>query len=319
MDNNTAARKVKYGTFCQDHIDTVFQKDWWLDSVCGADGWDVVLFEVQEKVLGAMPYAISKKGFYTIISQPIFTQKLGPCLVYPDGINQNKLLSFEKKAFTFLIEQLPKFDLFQQNFNNHTKNWLPFYWKGFKQTTRYSYRIDNINNIDDVYDGFDRSKKKQIKKGLKEVEIRYDLSAREFYESHVQTLAQNGKKISYSYDVFNRIYENAKQRDSGKIIAAFDQDKNLHAALFIVWDRECAYNLISTIDVRHRNSGASTLVVYEAIKSVRNSTGAFDFCGSMDVNIENSIRKFGGNQIPYFSISKNNSFVLSFLDLVKQN
>ena len=77
MDNNTAARKVKYGTFCQDHIDTVFQKDWWLDSVCGADGWDVVLFEVQEKVLGAMPYAISKKGFYTIISQPIFTQKLG--------------------------------------------------------------------------------------------------------------------------------------------------------------------------------------------------------------------------------------------------
>ena len=98
--------------------------------------------------------------------------------------------------------------------------------------------IDNINNIDDVYDGFDRSKKKQIKKGLKEVEIRYDLSAREFYESHVQTLAQNGKKISYSYDVFNRIYENAKQRDSGKIIAAFDQDKNFARGLFLLFGIE---------------------------------------------------------------------------------
>lgn len=39
----------------------------------------------------------------------------------------------------YFIDNLPKFDYFNMNFHYSITNWLPFYWRGFKQTTRYTY------------------------------------------------------------------------------------------------------------------------------------------------------------------------------------
>ena len=44
--NLLMTNKEKYRKFCQKEKDIpIFSKDWWLDSVCGENGWDVVLFE----------------------------------------------------------------------------------------------------------------------------------------------------------------------------------------------------------------------------------------------------------------------------------
>jgi len=88
---------------------------------------------------------------------------------------------------------------------------------------------------------------------------------------------------------------------------------NLHAALFIVWDENCAYNLISTINPKFRSSGASSLVFWEAIKHMSTKSKLFDFEGSMDKNIEESFREFGSTQIPYFRIRKFNSVCFKIL------
>ena len=73
----------------------------------------------------------------------------------------------------------------------------------------------------------------------------------------------------------------------------------------MIWDAETAYDLISTIDPEYRNSGAASLAVYEIIKYVKTQgiTG-FDFEGSMIEGVENSFRKFGTVQTPYFFICK---------------
>lgn len=307
------SKKEKYRNFCINKNISVFGKDWWLDSVCGEDNWDVCLVENDEGIIASLPYYRTRKIGFNIISMPVFTQTMGLYIKYPSGLKRDEKLSYEKKILDNLMNQIPSISFFQQSYKYTLTNWLPFYWKGYNQTTRYTYLIEDIINLEQVFDGFSRSKKKNIKKSEKIVSVKFDLPAKEFYQNHRETLSKQNKVISYDFDTFNLMYKNAYKNDSGRTIYAVDENNNIHAALFVIWDLDSAYNLISTIDPLYRNSGANSLLIKEIIKFTSVKTKNFDFCGSMIENVEHSIRKFGGIQKPYFEISKSNSRSYSLL------
>ena len=165
--------KEKYNIFCQSEKDMpIFSKPYWLDALCGVENWDVILLEEQGEIIASMPYYFKLEWGFSIIKMPILTQKLGPFIKYPMNQSYSKKLSFEKKILTKIIIELPKFHSFNQNFNYSQKNWLPFFWKKFKQTTRYTYVIDDLTNLNEIYSNFDRSKKKNIKKAEKIIKDR---------------------------------------------------------------------------------------------------------------------------------------------------
>lgn len=309
----------KYREFCKTEKDIpIFSKDWWLDSVCGYDNWDVVLIERDKEILASFPYYKIKKSIFNIIVMPTQTQTMGIYIKYPENQKYEKKLSFEKVIMNELIEKLPYVDKFLQNFHYDITNWLPFYWKGYKQTTKYTYIIEDLTDLDDVFTSFNHSKRKNIKKSEKFLEIKFDLSVEDFYENHKLTLGKQNSTIAYSFQVFKNMYENGYKNNSARSIYAVDENNNIHGALFIVWDKNSAYNLISTIDPDYRNSGSASLLVKEAIKFASTKTNKFDFEGSMDENIEQSFRQFGAIQKPYFNISKNNSKVLKIIELIKE-
>ena len=100
-----------------------------------------------------------------------------------------------------------------------------------------------------------------------------------------------------------------------------DRDDNLHAAIFVVFDSKSAYYLISTIDPDFRNSGASTLLIKKAIEYLAPFTQRFDFEGSMIDGVENSFRRIGARQIPYFAITRSNlaiELMLSFRNVLEK-
>jgi len=289
---------------------SVFSKGWWLDAVCGKDNWDVVTIKKNEVIVAALPFATSRRFIYKGIELPPFTPRLGPWVKYPEKITHVDQLSFEKDIFTQLINGLPKFDYFSQAFNPAFKNWLPFFWHGFRQMTKYTYIIEDISDIDLVVTNFSYAKKKNIKKAEKSVKIRFDLPAKEFYEHHKYTLAKQGRKIVYSFDLFERMYDAAYKNNSGTTIYAIDEQKNIHSALFVIWDDISAYDLISTIEPDYRGSGSASLLIREIIKHVSNKTKSFDFEGSMIENVENSFKQFGAIQTQYFKITKFNARIL---------
>jgi len=296
----------------------VFSRDWWLDAVCdGADNWDVALVENGGEVMATMPYYVKHKYGFTLLTQPPLTQTLGPW-IRPSSAKHAKALGQQKHLMYGLIEQLPKCDLFMQNWHYSITNWLPFYWKGFSQTTRYTYVIEDLSDLDKVFSGFEHSKRKNIKKSEKIINIVFDITADQFYDNHQMTLLKQNSKISYSKDLFKRIYKAGYQNDSARTIAAYDQYGNLHAALFVIWDNQSAYDLISTIDPDYRNYGAASLLIREIIKFVSVRTNKFDFEGSMIEQVERSFRQFGAIQKPYFFISKTSSRLLRVRDAMKQ-
>lgn len=309
----------KYKEFCKIEKNIpIFSQPWWLDAVCGSENWDVVLIEQDNFIIATLPYYKSKKYFFDIINMPQLTQFLGVYIKYPEEQRYEKRISYEKEILNNIINKLPKFDFFLQNFNYSFTNWLAFYWRNFKQTTKYTYVIEDLNDLEKVYSCFSHAKKKNIKKAEKIVRVKFDLSAYDFYQNHKMTLAKQGEKISYNYEVFSKIYNSSYKYNSGRTIYAVDVHGNIHAALFVIWDANSAYDLISTIDPDFRKSGAATLLVKHIIEYVSDKTCKFDFEGSMIESVENSFRQFGAIQKPYFQISKINSRILKIKRAIKE-
>lgn len=297
----------------------IFSKDWWMDSVCGEDQWDVLIVEKRGEVVATLPYYLKKKWGFKYITQPQLTQTNGIWIKYLEVQKYSKKISYEKEIMTNIIEQLENLDIdyYHQKFHYSVTNWLPFYWKGFSQTTRYTYVIENLSDLDKVFIDFDHAKRKNIKKAKELVKIKFDLPSEEFYENHRMTLNKQNDKIIYSSELFKKIYDASYERKNGKVIYAIDAEKNIHAAIFVVWDSESAYDLISTIDPDFRNSGAASLLVFEIIRYLKDYVKKFDFEGSMIENVENSFRQFGAVQKPYFDISKTHSKILKFLNAAR--
>ena len=281
----------------------IFCRSWWLE-VVAPQRFRILTLHKGDKIVAGMPMVYAQKWGFRAIYMPPLTQTLGVLLAPPTSDRYEKRLSREMNILGSLVEAIPKCNLFSVNFHPSFTNWLPFYWAGYKQTTRYTYAITDLSDLDRVFSEFAHSKRKNIKKACGLVEVREDLSAAEFYSNHVMTLRKQGASISYSYDLFERIYNAAHENHAGKTWYAIDSERNIHAAIFVVFDRKSAYYLISSIDPDYRNSGAASLLVREAIAYVSQYTNRFDFEGSMIKGVEHSFRKFGAVQTPYFSISK---------------
>jgi len=298
-----------YREFCRSKQNLpVFLYDWWLDAVCGEKNWDIAVVKPDNELLAFQPFYKKKVLWYDISILPQLTQFLGPWINYPGDLKLSNKAEYEKKMMNELISQLPKTHCFEQNFHYSVENWLPFYWKGYEQTTRYTYIIEDITHPDRIFENFSPAKRKNIRKAEELVEIKYDLCSDDFFEHHKMTLAKQGLQISYTKDLFKRIYDSAYSHNAGKSIYAVDKTGVIHSALFVVWSKYSAYDLISSIDPDHKNSESASLLVWEMIKYLSGKTYRFDFEGSMIESVERSFRQFGTVQKAYFNIGKCNSF-----------
>jgi lipid II:glycine glycyltransferase (peptidoglycan interpeptide bridge formation enzyme) len=300
--------KEQYREFCKTKQNLpVFLYDWWLDAVCGPENWQIAMVWHDNEIAAFMPYYIKKVLCFNISTMPMLTQFLGPWVNYPNELKTSKKAEFEKKLMNELIEKLPVCDHFEQNFHFSVSNWLPFYWKGYSQTTKYTYLIEDISDTDHLYSRFHSNKRNRIKKAAEQIEIKFDLDPEVFYDHHKTALSKKNKNIAYSRELFRRIHDSAVSRNSGRTIYALDKNGSIHSALFVVWSKYSAYYLINSIDPDFNNSESIALLTWEMIKYLSKKTYRFDFEGSMIESVERSFRQFGTEQKAYFNISRHNS------------
>lgn len=315
-------KKDRYRILCNERNDIpLFMQSWWMDAVCNYQDWDVLLYEKNGVIWGALPYLTIKKFGFKFILKPQLSQFNGIWINYNEiSSTNNQKYSIEKEIMNNLIQQLEKlnFHYFNQNFHCSFTNWQPFYWKGFQQTTRYTYRIAEIADTNKVFSEFHIFKQRHILKAKKKLHSDFNLNIETFYNFLSNSLSSKGKKIYYTAEFFKKMAESALNRNQGTIIAIKDNNENIHAAMFVVWDKNSAYYLVSAIDAKYKSSGASILMVWEAILFLADKTQMFDFEGSMIEGVAKTNQEFGAKQIPYFNISKSNSLLFSFLFKLKK-
>lgn len=309
----TAEAIKLYRTLCATEPSVpMFCQDWWLDAVA-PDAWDVVLVEKSGKVLAALPYVTRRRYGMRFIEQPALTQITGPWLVENKARTQGKLEA-EKDLMHALIDQLPAFQSFSQNWHHSVTNWLPFYWRGFSQTTRYTYRLPDLSNLDAVWKGLSSNIRSDVRKAEDRfsVHLREQSTLADFLTLTLKTFERQGKSMPYSTDFVSRLDSACAERGQRRIFIAEDPEGRMHAGCYIVWDQNCAYYLIGGGDPELRKSGATSFAVWQAIQFAAKVSKGFDFEGSMLEPVERFFRNFGAVQTPYFNVSRLNSKRLVF-------
>ena len=304
--------KALYQKYCEDNPVPIFNQPWWWDAVC-ENQWDVTLVKNGGSIIAALPYHLKKKGIYSVILPPQLTQYTELILNYPDGQKYASKIGFEKKNITEIIDQLPNTDYTELTLSGKLTNWLSFKWKGFTETTRYTYLIPDLSDLKKVHSEFKENIRREIKKAEKQLTISTIEDVDIFYSINQKTFARQKIENPYSIDLFKKMDEACTKQNCRSIYLAKDQNGNVHGSIYIVWDKTTSYYLAGGSDPDFRTSGAHSLLMWKAIQDAANRNLIFDFKGSMIESVESFFRGFGAVQTPYFLVKKYNSKVLKFV------
>ncbi|MBK1726378.1 methicillin resistance protein [Halorhodospira neutriphila] len=296
----------------------LFSQAWWLDAVAGP-AWDAVIAYEKGKIVGTLPFIARRRWGFTILTQPKLTQSLGPW-VKPTNKSYPKALAHEKDVLGALAEGLPRYHYYAQNWHCDRQNWLPFYWRGFEQTTRYTYRLHGIGNEQALWEKLQQNIRGDIRKAREryQIAVRTTCDVDELLELNRMTFERQGRSLPYSRDLVARIDDAAAVRAARDCLIAVDPEEKSHAGAYIVRHGNTAYYLMGGGDPELRSSGATSLVLWEAIRNQPEEVEVFDFEGSMIEPIERYFRAFGAQQVPYFRVSRTSSPLLKTATCLKK-
>jgi len=310
--------KELYHEFCKNESELpIFALPKWLDLVCPEKDWQVVVHKKGNKILAALPFIVKKKWGVRLISTPRLTQFAGIFFSNYTGKYANKLKR-EKKSITYLMDALPKHHAFFQCFHFSFKNWIPLYWLGFEQTTKYTYVISDLSSTEKIWKDTTENLRSTVRKAEKQLTLRTDLSVEEFYRVMQLTYRRQNLEFPHSLEYIKNIIETSIEGGFGRMQFILDEENKTHAVLFLVWNEYACHYLFGGTDPDLKNSGAGALNVWEAIKFSGTVSKRFDFEGSMVENIERFFRSFGAVQEPYFRIRKFNSIGLGILSYIQR-
>lgn len=310
----TQQERQEYQFFCKNNPVPVFMHDWYLDAVCDQGEWDAALFYNKTgELIAILPYYLSTYQGFRVIKMPRLCPFMGIWIQYPENLRISKKIAKEKKIIQALVAQLPSVNYYFQHYPYQFTNCLPLYWLGYEQRTIYSYRLENIADLESIYANFEGRLRTTIRKaeGIVKVFCKDDLNL--FYQINQKSFDRQGLKMPYTLTFLKRLDAALKSRNRRCMYFAKDEQGHVHAALYIVYGDSTAYNLMAGGDPSFRQSGAMQLLLWQAIQDAAQRVPSFDFEGSMLEEIAYSFRAFGGELHPYFELSKARNRLLGLL------
>ncbi len=312
-----ADNRETYHAFCSNHAGhlPLFYQDWYLDAVCGEGTWGAAMVKDGEQVVGIWPWFQKKRFGFSYLAMPLFTKFMGPWIVPGTGDHRQQLRWIQE-----LAGQLPKVDGIKADCHYQFNNWLPLYWQGFRQTTRYSYQLDLTLPLDDLHSGLNRNMRRNIKNAAKVLEIEAIEDPAFFYRMNSLSFQRQRIRPPYSFTDFQRHDAALRQNGVRHMYLARDEQGNVHSVAYLIWDRQSVYYHLSGDDPEYRDSGSGILMIWEAIRYGKEVLGlpTFDFEGSMMKKVGAIRRQFGATPVPYSRIWRYNSRLYALIDYLRR-
>jgi CelD/BcsL family acetyltransferase involved in cellulose biosynthesis len=279
----------------------IFQQPWWLDAAAPRT-WSEATVERDGQVVARLPYAVRGRSRLRVLTMPPLTPTLGPWVRRSEA-SPARALSQEHELLGELVAALPRFDVFSQQFSPTMLNALPFHWAGYRLQLQYTYRLEGLQSDETLWNGLRGNIRRAIRKARRLLVVRDDLGLDEFHAVWAKTFARQGLRPPASLADLERIDAACAARDARAMLFAVDEADRVHAVAYGVWDEQAAFYLLGGGDPELRNSGATSLLMWELIMRARAVTDVFDFEGSMIEPLERFFRAFGGRQTPYLRVT----------------
>ena len=296
----------------------LFQDDWWLEAVAPG-AWQAIVIGNGNDIQARLPFVHTRGMLLSTIRQPFLTQFMGPWY-RPTGGKTSTSLGREKELANELFAQLPACDFFSMNFYPAITNWLPYYWMKFEVIPRVVYVLEQLGTEAMLWDGLQPNIRREIKKAQKRVEVIRSDDVDLLVELTRKTFERQHMDLPYSPQTLHRVDAACAARKARHIYFARDELGRIHAAMYTVFDDRCAYYLLGGADPALRTSGASSLLIWNAMLDAAKTSASFNFSGSIHEEIEHFLRAFGGQQKTYMNVRRANakaSIALKFRDSLR--
>ncbi len=279
----------------------IFFKSWWLDAVC-VGKWDAAILQNDGTVIAVWPYQIERKMGIKLLRNPILTAYLGPFKIEDKVENKDWVEQ--------LWEMLPNPGLTQWTTTPEFSDDVFFYKKVENKTSRVTHYLDLKKTEEQLWKEMHPTRRNAIRKGLEELTIEEStLNIEQFIAGNTASFEKKNKSFPYSVPFLRKITDAANANNASICFSAKDATGNAIGALWLAFDNQKMYYLLSGI-APDSNRGAMALLTWTAILSAQKmGIEIFDFEGSMDAGIARFFQRFGANKINYNEYNIVNSTV----------
>jgi hypothetical protein len=124
-----------------------------------------------------------------------------------------------------------------------------------------------------------------------------------FLAFYLANLRRRGLRNTYHMPSVKAVIGECVRRGRGKIRVALDEGGSYNSAIFTVWDRRAHYYLMSTRS-HDAGNGATSMLLWDAIKSAAENDLVFDFDGARHGADAKFFAGFGGTFRPRYWVWK---------------
>lgn len=281
---------------------SVFNLSWYLDCL-NLDFKVLIVSDNSSKIFAGI---VIVKNEIRTFSNPIFVKHLG--ILFKNDSLRHKDNALRYKLSTLLIVELKKYKTFDYFFHPKFLNWIPFYWNGFAQETRYTYQTDLTKSSDLIYSSFHEKLRNDIKNAVNnDIKVVTNPNINLFYSTINKTFLRQGSKAPFSKEKLINFIKKMNVHSSFMSFAAVDNDDNIIAVCGYVFSQNTSYLILNGIDIDKNTRGANALMIFESMKLLKEKgITIFDFEGSMLPGVEQFYRRFGAELVPYMRIWNDN-------------
>jgi hypothetical protein len=272
---------------------TLFCASWWLDAVAPGR-WQANELVEDGAVVAAWPTVVRQGRFGVEHGGAPLTPWLGPLF----GTDLRR--SQEDEMTGRLLERIGRYAQLTARCSPAYDYWTPLYWRGFTQTTRYTWRIDDLSDLDAIFERLRNKVRGAVRRAQREQMIVEVGTLDDFLAIHSDTLERQNRAHDRAGRAAVRALDPAAAaRDARTILIARDSGGRATAGGYFVHDSRATYYLMGGISGDAATPYAVPLLLWTAIEQAAGRGTAFDFEGSMLRPIELLVRGFGGRPAPY--------------------
>lgn len=291
---------------------SIFAQRWWMEIVTQGQVRLYACCDEHENIVAGLPVWPCTTLGVRRLRQPPLTPYWGPILQPQQGKYATQLSAETDilQAFARTLSTWPDVTI---AFHPSLQNWLPFYWTGYTQSTRYTYRIDNLAESLPSGKGLHRSIRNALNRAESNgLRVRPQVAPELIAEMSRLSLARQDVLASTEIRAFwPELSKAALARQCLYNAIAVDTHGAAHAGYAIVWDDRFAYDIYGGGDPQFRESGGGTLALQHLLTIASTVAPHFDFEGSMLENVGRFYRQFGGVLTPYLVVSRASSHRLN--------
>ncbi len=214
---------------------TVFAQRWWIEAATGGQGQRLGCF-TGDRLLSGLPVWSTTMFGIRRLRQPPLTPYWGPIFGKLDGGYTTQLNTQMSILRAFAEVLLPWPDITMQ-WHPSVMNWLPFFWQGYTQTTRYTYRVERLREFPLHDDGFQKSVRQKLRSARQRaLTVQDDVAVETVTGMFLRTMARQGMSgDSEVLTAWSRLAPAARAHGCLFTTAVRDDEGNAHTARAMVW------------------------------------------------------------------------------------